>query len=337
MVAIPARDAESLVRSGFAKYPVILFYGPDEGLVSERAEAVAKATTGGDAGNILRMDGDEAATNPERLAEEAHAISMFGGNRAIRIRAGSKAFVEALKPLLSTPPIDARIIVEAGDLKPNAPLRALIDKAQNAAAAPCYAEEGRDLSRLIDEVLEPTGLTIASDARVALTRSLGQDRRRSRMEIEKLALYCRGAAKVELADVEAVVADAATVSTDALIDAAFLGKLDAVETEARRLFADGMEPGVLLGFALRHIFQLQQAKRETDGGKSPAEAAKALRIHFRRERAFAEQLMRWHDVRLTRAVQIVGDATLAVRKNAALAEATAIRAFWSIALAVSRG
>ncbi|MGL4242952.1 MAG: DNA polymerase III subunit delta [Beijerinckiaceae bacterium] len=336
MVAIPARDAESLVRTGFSKYPVILFYGPDEGLVSERAEAVAKATTGGDAANIMRMDGDEAAANPERLAEEAHAISMFGGNRAIRIRAGSKSFIDALKPLLSTPPIDARIIVEAGDLKPGAPLRALIDKAQNAAAAPCYPEEGRDLSRLIDEILGQAGLAISNDARAALTGSLGQDRRRSRMEVEKLALYCQGGARVELADVEAVVTDAAAISTDAVIDAAFLGRMEQLETEARRLFADGMDPGVLLGFALRHIFQLQAGRRLVDGGSSAAEAAKTLRIHFRRERAFAEQLQRWQDVRLARAIQIMGEAALSVRRNAALGEAMAIRALWSVALASSR-
>ncbi len=337
MVAIPAREAESLVKAGFRKYPVILFYGPDEGLVSERAEAVAKASVDGDLANILRMDGDEAAANPERVAEEAHAIAMFGGVRAIRIRAGGKALTEALKPLLSTPPVDARIIVEAGDLKGNAPLRTLIEKAANAAAAPCYAEEGRDLGRLIDEMLEPAGLAIAPDARQALTRSLGLDRRRSRTELEKLLLYCRGTQRVELADVEAVVTDAAAVSADALVDAVFSGKLPEIETEARRLFADGMEPGVLLGFALRHAFQLQLGRRSVDGGASPAEAVKALRIHFKRERAFVDQLTRWPEVRLTRAVQIIGDATLAVRRNAALGEAMAIRAFWSLALSVARG
>jgi DNA polymerase III subunit delta len=337
MVAIPARDAESLVRSGFAKFPVILFYGPDEGLVSERAEAVAKASAGGDLANILRMDGDEAAANPERLAEEAHAISMFGGARAIRIRAGGKALIEALKPLLSTPPVDARVIVEAGDLKGNAPLRQLIEKAANAAAAPCYAEEGRDLGRLIDEMLEPAGLTIAPDARTVLTKSLGLDRRRSRMEVEKLLLYCRGQTRVELADVEAVVTDAAAVSADALVDAVFSSKIDVIETEARRLFQDGMEPGVLLGFALRHVFLLQNGRRAADGGSSPVEAAKSLRVHFKRERAFVEQLGRWPEARLAKAVQIIGEATLAVRRNASLGDATAIRAFWSLALSVGRG
>jgi DNA polymerase III subunit delta len=337
MVAIAPRDAESLARSGFTRYPVILFFGPDEGLVSERAETVAKATVAGDPGNIMRLDGDEAAANPGRLAEEAHAISMFGGHRAIRLRVGAKAVLDALKPLLSTPPIDARVIVEAGDLKKTAPLRVLIEKADNAAAVPCYAEEGRDLGRLVDDMLSDAKLSIASDARALLTRSLGQDRRRSRMEIEKLLLFAAGGARIELADVEAIVTDAAVISTDSLIDAAFLGRLDDVETEARRLFQDGMEPSVALGFALRHVFLLQAGLQAIAGGSPPGVAVKALRVNFRREKACLDQLARWQEVRLARAVQILGDATLSVRRNAALGEALAIRALWSIALAASRG
>jgi DNA polymerase III subunit delta len=336
MVAIPPREADNFARAGFAKFPVVLFYGPDEGLVSERAEAVAKATTAGDAGNIMRLDGDAVAADPARLAEEAHAISMFGGARAIRVRAGAKGLVEALKPLLSTPPVDARIIVEAGDLKGNAPLRQLIEKAQNAAAAACYAEEGRDLSRLIDDMLGPAGLKITPAARQLLTQNLGQDRKLSRMEVEKLILYARGQSQIDVADVEAVVTDSAAVSVDVLIDAVFSGRIDGIETEARRIFQDGMEPGVLLGFALRHAFQLLEGRQQMEGGKRAAEAAEAMRIHFRRKAAFADQLTRWSEARLTRAVQVIGDAVLAVRRNAALAEATSIRAFWSLALSLGR-
>jgi DNA polymerase-3 subunit delta len=336
MVAIPPREAESFARAGFSKFPVVLFYGPDEGLVAERAAGVAAATTGGDSGNIMRMDGDQVAAEPGRLAEEAHAISMFGGARAIRIRAGAKSLNEALKPLLSTPPVDARIIIEAGDLKGGAPLRQMIEKATNAAAAACYAEDGRDLSRLIDEMLAPAGLSITPAARQLLTQNLGQDRKLSRMEIEKLVLYARGQSTIDTADVEAVVTDAAAVSVDVLIDAVFGGRIDKIETEARRLFRDGMEPGVLLGFALRHAFQLMEGRHIMDGGKRAADAAEAMRVHFRRKAAFAEQLTRWSDARLARAAQVIGDATLAVRRNAALGEATAIRAFWSLALSLGR-
>lgn len=336
MVAIAAREAEAFVRNGFAQFPIILIYGPDEGLVSERAAAIAKATVKGDAGNILRIDGDDIASDPMRLPDEANAISMFGGMRAIRIKTGAKSIVPGLEPLLAKPPVDARIIVEAGDIKPNHALRNLLEKGKGAAALPCYAEDGRDIGRLLDEMLQETGQTITGDARQVLTGSLGQDRKRSRMEIEKLILYSLGLSQITLEAVEAVVTDAAALSTDAVIDAAFLGKLDIIETEARRVLADGLEAGVLLGFALRHTFLLQAIKRDTDGGRSVSESIKSFRVSWKREKAVSEQINRWTESRLERAVHVLGDAVLNIRRNAALSEALAVRSLWSLALSVQR-
>jgi DNA polymerase III subunit delta len=332
VVAITAREADAFVKSGFASFPIVLIYGPDEGLVSERGAAIAQATVGADSANITRFDGDEIAADPSRLADEANAISMFGGMRAIRIRTGAKSIVPGLEPLLANPPIDARIIVEAGDIKANHALRSLLEKTKVAAAVPCYAEEGRDIGRLLDEMLTGTGLTIANDARLLLTSSLGQDRKRSRMEIEKILLYCQGQKQISSSDVEAAVTDAAALSTDAVVDATFLGKLDVIEHEARRVLADGLDAAVLIGFLLRHAILLQLILSD----QNVAESIKKHRVNWKREKAVTEQANRWTEARLTRAIQILGDATLAIRRNAALSDALAIRALWSIALAVSR-
>ncbi len=336
MVAIASRDVEAFLKSGFAQFPVILIYGPDEGLVSERAAMIARATTSGDMGNILRLDGDDIAADPMRLPDEANAMSMFGGIRAIRVKTGSKSIVAGLEPLLSSPPVDARIIVEAGELKPNHALRVLLEKGKGAAALACYGEDARDIGRLLDGMLTEAGQSITPDARQALTGLLGQDHKLSRMEIKKLILYSQGSRQITRDDIDAIITDAAAFSADSVIDAAFLGKLDGIETEARRVLADGLEAGVLLGFALRHVFLLQAMKRGVYGNKTVPETIKSARISWKREKAVAEQLDRWTDARLDRAVQILGDAVLAIRRNAALAEALAIRALWSLALSVQR-
>jgi DNA polymerase-3 subunit delta len=332
MVAVTAREAEAFVRTRFASVPIILFYGPDEGLVSERASTVATATTGGDAGNIVRIDGDELASDPLRLADEANAISMFGGMRAIRVKAGSRSIAASLEPLLATPPIDARIIIEAGDLKAGHALRAAIEKAKEAAAVPCYAEDGRDIGRLLDEMLTEADLKIEPEARQMVLGLLGADRRLSRMEIDKLRLYGAGKALITIDDVEAIMTEASQLSVDSIVDAAFLGQLDRIEEEARRLLADGAEPGVILGFALRHAFTLQAILRDRNGNES----IKAHRINWKREKAVLGQLDRWNGPRLERVVQILSDAILAIRRQATLGEPTAIRALWSIALAAGR-
>lgn len=336
MVAIAPREVEAFVRGRFAEFPIVLIFGPDEGLVSERASAIAAATTGGDAGNVIRLDGDDVAADPLRLADEANAIAMFGGTRAIRVKTGPRSLASALEPLLAAPPVDARIILEAGDLKAGHALRALIEKSKAAAALACYQEDARDLSRLLDDMLRDAGFVIENDARQLLLGLLGQDRRRSRMEIGKLLLYAAGKTRIAVEDVEAVVTDAAVLSIDAVVDAAFLGRLEGIEGEARRVFADGQDAAVLLGFALRQAFQLHSICRDAGEKRNAAESVKAHRINWKREKIVLAEVERWTEARLDRALQILAEAVLAARRQPALAEAIAIRALWSIALAASR-
>ncbi|MGL5115331.1 MAG: DNA polymerase III subunit delta, partial [Beijerinckiaceae bacterium] len=225
MVAITPKEAAQFLKSGFERYPVILFYGPDAGLVSERCEQLTAAITGGDRGNIIRIDGDDIANQPGRLADEAYAITMFGGRRAIWIRAGAKSFQAALKQLLLESPPDSTIVIEAGDLRKSSPLRNSIEKEPKAAALGCYAEDGREVVSLAEEMAATHQILLSPDAKTAIVSLLGADRKRSRSELEKLFLYCHGQERIEAADVDDCLTDAATLTTDQVIDAAFLGRL----------------------------------------------------------------------------------------------------------------
>ena len=336
MVTIAAKDAENFIKNDFSRFSLILLYGPDEGLVSERAEVISRNITNNDPANILRFDGDGIAADPMRLADEANSISMFGGMRVLRLRAGSKTLVPALETLLAKPPQDAKIIVEAGDIKPAHALRTLLEKSNLAAVLPCYAEEGRDITRLLDGMLSENGFTISAEAKLLLTQSVGVNRKRSRMEIEKLFLYCLGSSHITREDVEAITTDAAALSVDTVIDATFLGQLDNIEAEARRVFADGTDAGVLLGYALRHALLLQAIRRDIDSGRNVTESIKSSRVMWKREHLVSEQVTRWSGARLTRAVQILSEAVLSIRRTAPLAEAIAIRSLWSLALSISK-
>ena len=95
--------------------------------------------------------------------------------------------------MIAAPSTDCRVIIEAGDLRKTAPLRALCEKAKVAAALPCYSTTASAIWRgLIDEEMRAAKLTLAPDARAALTSLLGGDRLASRSEIRKLALYAMG-------------------------------------------------------------------------------------------------------------------------------------------------
>src|SRR5437879_1956039 len=78
--------------------PIALLFGPDAGLVSERADAIMRAAVDdpNDPFALVRLDGDELAGDPSRLIDEANTVPLFGGRRAIRVKAGGRDFSSAL-------------------------------------------------------------------------------------------------------------------------------------------------------------------------------------------------------------------------------------------------
>ncbi len=340
MTAVKAHEAEGLIRRGpDPRIPVILVYGPDTGLVTERAKRLAESfvTDPGDPFALAKIDGDALAGDPGRLVDEAGTVGLFGDKRAIWVRPGSRNYAPAVEAVLKAEVSGTRIVVEAGDLAKSAPLRTLCERSPKALAIPCYPDDERALGELIDRTLQEHGLRIAREAREMLSQSLGGDRRASLAEIEKLALYAKDRGSVGLDDVEAVVSDVAPSVLTTLIDAAFAGRAGEVERDYRRFRHEGLDPSMMLGSALRHALQLLTSRLEGPD-KSPSLLVASWRgLHFRRKSSVEAQLARWSPAALRQAVQILQEAVLACRRaEPSLAHAHASAALLRIAAEAAR-
>jgi DNA polymerase III subunit delta len=340
MTAIKSSDADAFIAQPGSSQPVVLIYGPDSGLVRERAEALAKVSVDDptDAFSLIRIDGDDLSGNPFRLVEEANTIPMFGGRRAIWVKAGSRNIAPAVESLLAATAPDCRVVIEAGDLRKTAPLRTLCEKAKNAAVIACYADSDRDVSQVVDDELKKAGLTIAADARAALLPFLGGDRQATRGELRKLALYVHGRDKVTVEDVLAVVADASAIALDNVIDAAFAGKPADVETHFAKARGEGTAPAQIVSAALRHLSGLHRMRIVVEDGQSTMSAIEGARppIHFRRKPAIDAALRGWTTARLLEAMNALADALLETRLKPNLADAIAQRSMMSLATAARR-
>ena len=340
MVAFKPGEVDGFIARSDSKRPIVLVFGPDAGLVRERVEALIKSAVDdvSDPFALARLDGDALADEPSRLVEEAHTIPLFGGRRAVWVKAGNRSFVEAIETLLAAPPAaDCRVVIEAGDLKRNAPVRTLIEKSPVAVALPCYTDGDKELTRLIDEEMRAAGLTIAADARAQLAALIGGDRGASRSEIRKLALYGRGKATIELDDVLAVVADASSLALDAAVDAAFAGRAGEAETQFAKARAAGTYPGAIVGAALRQVAQLHRARLAIEDGASIDEVLEStLRVHFSRKPLVRMALSAWTSQRIERIMARLAEASLDTRQRPMLAEAVAQRALMAAAEMVRR-
>jgi DNA polymerase III subunit delta len=340
MVALKGSDIDSFVARPDPGRPVALVFGPDAGLVRERAEALVRASVDDpkDPFQLARLDGDDLAGAPTRLIEEANTVPLFGGRRAVWVKAGGRNIAPAVEPLLASPAPDCRVVIEAGDLKRSAPLRAICERSKHAVALPCYPDAERDLVRLIDTELRAESLAISAEARSALVPLLGGDRLASRHEIRKLALFARGKARVELDDVMAVVADASTLALDGLIDAAFAGRTGELEAQFGKARTAGTAAGTIVSAALRQVAQLHRARLAVDEGAPIGTAMEGIQpfVHFSRKAAVEIALRNWSAARLERAMTQVAEAALETRKQPALAEVIAQRTLLALAVSVRR-
>jgi DNA polymerase-3 subunit delta len=126
-----AHEVDAWLRRPDPSTPIILLYGPDRGLVSERARSCA-TTTGlplDDPFTVIKLDASDIEQQPGRLVDEARTIPMFSERRLIWIRnAGQqKGLADEVKLLLAEPPRDAIVLIEAGELKKGAALRTTVE------------------------------------------------------------------------------------------------------------------------------------------------------------------------------------------------------------------
>jgi len=339
MVALKSFEVEKFVARPDPARTVALVFGPDSGLVRERVDALVRACVDdpSDPFQLARLEGDDLAGEPARLVEEANTVPLFGGRRAVWVKAGGRNIAPAVEAVLASSPSTCRIVIEAGELRRSAPLRVLCERAKNAVALPCYPDDEKALGRLIDNELRAAGLSIAPDARAALMPLLGGDRLASRRELDKLAMFAHGKSRIELADVIAVVADASTLAIDGLVDAAFAGRTTELEAEFGKARTAGTAPGTIIGAALRHIAQLHKARLAIDAGASLEGAMGGIQpLHFSREEAVEAALKIWPAARLERAMAQLADAALDARKRPTLAEPVAQRALLTLAVNARR-
>jgi DNA polymerase-3 subunit delta len=341
MTAIKSAEVDRFIARPDPGQPIVLVFGPDAGLVRERVDALVRASVDdpNDPFAFVRIEGEELSANPSRLVEEANTIPLFGGRRAVLVRVNPRYNVApALATLIAAPSPDCRVIVEAGELRKTSPLRTLCEKAKTAAALPCYLDDTKAISNLIDEEMRAANLTLAPDARAALTSLLGGDRLSSRSELRKLALYALGNERVELDDVLAVVADASDQALDGVIDAAFAGETRDVEIEFGKARASVGSAAAIVSAAIRQVANLHKMKLAVETGDSIEFAMKrgAPPVHFTREKPVGEALRIWTPARLLRAMEQLASASLDVRRNPALAEAIAHRTLLSIAVSARR-
>lgn len=324
-------ELDRTLRSPPGAIAVFLIYGPDSGLVRERGEQLARALVPDidDPFAVSRLSEEDLKSDPASLADAMSALSMLGGSRLVRVRltGDSPQAAAWLKDFeAGIAPAEARLVIEAGDLKKGSRLRKLAEEGDRSAALACYADSGGDILALADSVLAEEALSLAPDARASFAPLIEGNRQLARAEIEKLILY-KGTAEqrggepelVTREDISEICAAGGDAALDQVVDPALLGDPVSADRGYARALGSGLSPVGVLRALQRKIDQVDVAA-SADGDTGALMRAGVPRYGPPAD-VFRQQSRLWTGRRLEHARKLAFDAERAVKRSGAPVEA----------------
>lgn len=294
---------------GFLRQPGgchgVLIYGPDHGLIRQRATSITKNILGAadDAFNKAELSEEQLLQDPALLSDELSALSLMGGRRLVCIRdAGDKsgAIIAEARDALSE---GSYLLVTADELTPRSPLRKLFESEPQLAALPCYKDEGYGLSQLITQSLQQYGLRVNREAQDYLCARLGGDRMMILSELERIALYFGDEKQVDMPSLQRLIESDQDTSMD-VVSHAFAARNGKLFCEALdQLLVTGVQPIIFIRSIDRMLARLSEMHVLMQGGKSADQAAQSMRppLFFKDKALFAGYARKWEFQQIQRA------------------------------------
>ena len=335
MTTISTFAADSFIERLPKDIQFFLVHGMDEGLAHERSRAIVRKLVGADPDplRLVRIEGEALSKRPEGLVDEAYAVSMFGGSRAIWIDAQGRDLTAALEPLFARPPAECAIIVKAAQLKKGHALRTAFERAENAAAIECYSDERKALGQLIDGEVRAAGLTIGPDARAALVEELGADRQtsraRSRNSFSTPRERPRSNSRTFARSCPAPPPPRSTTSSTRRWPETCPRR----SSSSARYFADGGDADQLVARLVARLTLLHRVRLEMEAGHPFDAACQTLyvRLPLEARRALGKAAERWTSQAVAQRLPAVRAMSAKVRGSPQLSEILASRALWALA------
>ena len=332
---LAAGRVDSFLRRPDPAIRAVLLFGPDAGLVRERADALGRTVAADlrDPFRVADLTGAALAAAPARLYDEAAQISLMGGRRLVRVRDIGDAQGAVFGRFLADPPGDGLVVVEGGDLPARGALRRLFDEAPGGVAIGCYPDSARDLAEVIRDTLAAHRIAASRDALEFLGAHLGGDRLLTRAELEKLTLYAGDGGRIELDDARLSIADSAALSLDDAVLAAAEGEAAGLDRALSRVFQEGESPVTVIRAALRHVQRLHALSARIAGGDMVDSALRGARppIFFKQQDSFRRQLQHWREPQLRRQLDALSDAETQIKTTGIPAETVCRAALFAMA------
>jgi len=286
-----------------------LFHGPDES--QSRAFGARLLEALGAAKFVLAAGA--VKSDPAALVDEANAMSLFGGRRAIWIEPASKDIEEGVEALLDGPPPESPVVAIAGALTATSTLRKLAEGSPHSLSFAAYAPEGESAQRMVTDLGRRFGLKIGPSVAARVAETCGNDQAIITQELRKLALYVgastEGPRELEHQAIDEVGAEGGEGDFQRLADLALGGEVQQLADELARLPAAGSEAIPIVRSLQRRLLMLapMRARIERGEGLDGVMTSTGRTLFFKEKAKIRQILTKWSAPELAKVADRIGN------------------------------
>ncbi len=310
---------ESYVKKPDAAHRAILLYGPDSGLVRERAKRLTTSFLGEkyDTFALCELSTARITEDAALLADELSAINFMAPKRVLLVRDASdklSRIIEEAAPYFND---SVLLIACADELSARSAMRLWFEKESSTASIACYRDDARDVQEVIRKSLDAAGVRADRDVVEYLTQQLGNDRYVTYQELEKLITYSGESKNLTLSDAEALVGYNRETNFDDLVNAVADRNLQHLEKNLTLLLRDGMQPVAYLRALQRYCNRLYFIRTKMSEGQSADMVIQSLRppVFFKQVPLLTRHVQAWPLTAIAKALKLLINAELACKTS----------------------
>jgi DNA polymerase-3 subunit delta len=285
-----------------------LFHGPDEA----QSRALAARLLEGLGASKFALAAGSLKADPAALADEAGALSLFGGKRLIWIEPAGDEIAAGLEALLQLASAESPAVAIASALRKTSGLLKLAESSPLALAFAAYPPEGADAERMVADVGRRLGLKIGPPVAARLADSCGNDQAIVAQELHKLALFIdaspQAPKELDHDAIDAVGADLAEGDVLHLADLALAGRVGDLAAELA-LLSRGADGIPVVRALQRRLLQLAPARARIERGEAPEAVMTSMgrSLFWKDKPAVARMLSLWDSKRLATVADRAGE------------------------------
>ncbi|HJU76434.1 MAG TPA: DNA polymerase III subunit delta [Sphingomicrobium sp.] len=285
-----------------------LLYGPDEAQSRALGMRLVEALQA----SRSVIAGADVKSDPAMLADEAGAMSLFGGKRVIWIEPAGDEIAPGVQALLEASAAESPAVAIGGSLRKTSALLKLAEGSPTAVVFASYVPEGRDAERMVANVGRILGLKLSTCVAERLAEACAGDQAIATRELEKLALYIGASPQMprELTDeaLDAVGAALPERNFARLADLALGGDMNALANELGSLSRAGAEAIPAIRALQRRLLMLAPARARVERGESAEAVMTSMgKLLFWKDKPLIAKLLdRWDSAGLATAAERAG-------------------------------